>query len=245
MKNAFAFLLVALTLPLSAALAADLSGPSAVPSFEQVIPASTHDWTGAYVGAHVGGAWGDVDQRQTNGGMDEGPFSYSPDGIVFGGTAGYNFQFGNVVLGVEADLGYMDLNGSGTIPSSNPSAHQDLSLDGGLYGDVTARAGLAFNKVLVYGKGGFAFYDGGALQQTTNPGYTADGTSTFTGWTAGGGIEYAWTDNISLKIEYQHFDFGSQGGSQTSVSDAPIGYVYTNKTDLTSDAIRIGANYKF
>lgn len=209
------------------------------------VPASTHDWTGFYLGSHIGGIWGSVDQRQTNGGMDRGPFSYDASGPMGGVTAGYNFQAGNLVLGIEGDLGYADFSGSGRIPSSNPAAHQDIALGDGLYGDITARAGIAWDKVLVYGKGGFAFYDGAASQTTTNPGFVTHDTGAFAGWVAGAGIEYAMTPRISLKFEWLHFNFDAEGGDQTSISDPPVGYVYRNTSDVEADAVKLGANFKF
>ena len=81
-------------------------------------PVLAGDFNGAYLGAHAGGAWGDVEVRDTTGGVTPGPFSYDVDGAFGGGTIGYNFQFSNVVLGVEGDLGYMDASGGGVIPSS-------------------------------------------------------------------------------------------------------------------------------
>jgi outer membrane immunogenic protein len=51
--------------------------------------------------------------------------------------------------------------------------------------------------------------------------------------------------NVSLKLEYLHFDFGRQGGDQTSVSDPPIGFVYKNTADLTADSVKPGVNFKF
>lgn len=202
-------------------------------------------WSGAYLGAHGGYAWGDVDQTQTSGGMPPGPFSYKPSGGFGGLTAGFNLQAGKLVAGLEADAGYMDLSGAGIIPSSAPPAHQDITLAGGLYGDITARLGVAWDRALVYGKGGFAYYDGQALQKTTNPGFVSYGTSTFAGWVAGGGIEYAVSPVLSLKVEYLHFDFGKRGGNQTSITDDPVGYVYTNSTDVTADTVKVGVNYRF
>jgi outer membrane immunogenic protein len=202
-------------------------------------------WTGSYLGAHVGGVWGDVDVRDTNGGVLPGPFKYSASGAFGGGTAGYNWQNGSFVLGVEGDLGYMDLSGSGIIPSSVAGRHQDITLDGGLYGDITGRLGFAYYRTLFYGKGGFAFYDGEARQKTTNPGYVTHGTDTFSGWVLGGGIEHYIAPGVSLKVEYLHFDFGSEGGDQTSVSDPPIGYVYRNRTSLTADSVKAGVAYHF
>jgi outer membrane immunogenic protein len=200
-------------------------------------------WTGFYLGAHVGGAWGDVDVRDLNGGVLPGPFSFSPDGVFGGGTGGYNLQFGSFLFGIEGDIGYMDLSGAGIIPSANPGRHQDISLDGGLYGDITARLGYAFDRMLVYAKGGFAFYDSEGKQVTTTPGYVHSGTDTLTGWTAGGGIEYLISPSWSIKAEYLHFDFGSQGASQTSVGDDPIGFVYKNKFDVTAESVKAGVNY--
>jgi outer membrane immunogenic protein len=204
------------------------------------------DWTGLYLGGHAGYAWSDVDQRQTNGGMPPGPFSYTGNGFVGGATAGYNLQAGMFVVGVEGDIGWMDLSGTGRIPSSNPAAHQDISLDAGAYGDITGRLGVAIGKTLIYGKGGWAFYNGEARQKTTNPGFVTHGTdSTFTGWTAGGGIEHAISQGLTVKLEYQHFDFGTENGDQTSVSDPPIGFVYRNSTNVTADSVKAGINFRF
>ena len=113
--------------------------------------------------------------------MPPGPFGYSVDGVFGGGTAGYNLQFDNFVFGIEGDLGFIDPNGRGIIPSSNPIYHQDITLDSGLYGDITGRLGVTFDGLLIYAKGGFTFFDGEAKQATTKPGYAPTGTDTFTG----------------------------------------------------------------
>ena len=171
---------------------------------------------------------------------------YDTNGAFGGGTVGYNVQMGGIVVGVEGDFGWMDLNGKGRIPSSNPAAHQDITLDGGLYADVTGRLGLAANRTLFYGKGGWAWFDGEARQKTTNPGFVTHGTDeAFDGWVAGAGIEHAFAPNVTFKVEYLHFDFGRQGGDQTSVTDPPIGFVYKNTTDLTAESVKAGVNFKF
>ena len=77
-------------------------------------------WNTFYAGAHAGYAWGSVDVTDTTGGVAPGPFSYSPKGAFAGGTAGLNWRLQGILLGVEGDLGYMDLSGSGTAPSSTP-----------------------------------------------------------------------------------------------------------------------------
>jgi outer membrane immunogenic protein len=206
-------------------------------------------WTGAYIGAHVGADWGDVTVRDNAAdGVAPGPFKYSANGIFGGGTAGFNWQVQGLVLGIEGDLGYMDLSGAGIIPSSSPTSHQDITLRHGMYGDITARLGYAMGHTLFYAKGGFAFYDGEAMQATTKPGYAPSGTDTFTGWTVGGGAEMFISRDFSIKIEYQHFDFGTQSAYQTAtVADppTPVGYKFYNWHDVTADTVKIGGAYHF
>lgn len=215
--------------------------------------AQEYNWSGLYLGSHVGYAWGDVSVVDTNGGVPYGSFDYNPAGVLAGGTAGYNIQISrNLLVGLEADLGYMELNGEKYIASSSPGHHQELSVDGGLYGDITGRLGITIGNTLVYGKGGFAFFDGEALQQTTKSWYTPAGTDTFTGWTAGGGVERLIAPNWSLKVEYLHMDFGAQSGSQTKTStvgaddpDTPKGYKFDNAHDLSVDSVKMGVVYHF
>nr|AGD93248.1 porin [uncultured bacterium] len=206
------------------------------------------DWSGFYAGIHAGALDGDTRVTNTAPGVDPGPFDYSIDGGFGGITFGYNWQAGNVVFGVEGDLGYLDPSGQGIIPSSDPVHHQDLTLDSGLYGDLTGRVGFSFDRVLLYAKGGAAFFDGEAMQASTRPEYAPTGTDTFTGWTAGAGVEYAVTNKISIKAEYQHFDFGEEHGYQTSlVADppTPVGYRFDNYTTVDFDTFKIGLNYHF
>lgn len=202
-------------------------------------------WTGFYAGAYVGYAWGNVDVTDTTGGVTPGPFSYDPKGAFGGATAGYNWQFQNLVVGIEGDFGYMDLTGAGIVPSSTPPNHQDIVLKGGLYGVAAGRIGMAFGKSLVYAKGGLAYFGGEASQTTTKDGYLTTPTGTFTGWAYGGGFETFISPNMSIKAEYLHFDFGTQGGMQTSISDPPIGFHYLDKHDVTADSIKVGLNVHF
>jgi outer membrane immunogenic protein len=203
------------------------------------------NWSGLYLGAHAGGAWGDVDVTDTTGGVTPGPFNYDVNGAFGGGTVGFNVQMSSIVVGLEGDLGYMDASGSGIIPSSNPAAHQDITLDGGFYAVAAGRVGLAFGGTLIYGKGGWAFYDGEAGQKTTNPGYVTHPTGAFSGRVYGGGIEHMIDRNWSVKAEYLHFDFDTEEGDQTSVSDPPIGFVYKNVNDVEVDTVKVGFNYHF
>jgi outer membrane immunogenic protein len=230
---------------LSAASAADMyRAPEGVGGYKDAyVPAPV--WTGFYAGVDVGGAWGHVDIKDTTGGVPPGPFSFSPSGVLGGGTVGYNLQRGNFVFGIEGDIGYLDLHGSTIIPSSTAPYHQNGTLDGGAYGDITGRLGFTFDRTLVYAKAGFAVFNGEGEQVTTKPGYSPTGTSTFTGWTVGGGVERFISPAWSVKAEYLHFDFGTQHGAQTSISDPPVGFVYSNTFKVTADSAKVGVNYHF
>jgi len=108
--------------------------------------------------------------------------------------------------------------------------------------------GVTFDGLLIYAKGGFAFFDGEAKQATTKPGYAPTGTDTFTGWTLGGGAEYFLTRSISLKAEYLHFEFGTQRAYQTTtVADppTPVGYQFNNWHDVSFDSVKAGIAYHF
>ena len=75
---------------------------------------------------------------------------------------------------------------------------------------MTARSGVTFGETLVYGKGGWAYYEGEAKQATTRIEYSKTGTGSLSGWVLGGGVEHFVTPNLSLKAEYLHFDFGTE-----------------------------------
>lgn len=210
-------------------------------------------WNGIYVGAHAGYAWGDA---STTDDIKDwcvpgdtaciqkyvGPFDFSPDGAFGGGTIGYNWQHSALVLGVEADFGYLDLSGSRRTNSSNPGKYQTLDVDGGWYALLGGRAGLAFGQTLIYGKGGWVWYDTDATQTTTTPGFTTHGTGAYSGWAYGGGVEQALGGGWSLKAEYLHFEFDTEGGDQTRNDD---GYTFDNQTDISADTVKVGVNYHF
>jgi outer membrane immunogenic protein len=199
--------------------AADIYAPPGGGYKDTYIPVTT--WAGFYIGADVGGAW--AKDLVSPIGPEGGPFprttTLSLDGVFGGGTVGYNFQRGNVVFGIEAEFGYLDI-----IQTNHVSS--------GPYGDVAGRLGYAFDRFLVYGKGGVAIL--GSHAETTTP----NNSNTFSGWIAGGGVEYKITPAWSLKAEYLHFDFGSENATLASGAE-----VFTYKNDLTADTAKIGVNY--
>ena len=217
------------------AQAADIPVKAAPPPVVAV-----YNWTGFYLGVHVGGAFGTSVQTFFD---PVGPASgttdrYDISGIAGGGTAGYNFQFSNFVIGVEADISAADISGRSS--NLNPSYNCGLvcETDVRWFATLRGRAGFAFNNWFIYGTGGWAYAN---IKSNLNGGIEDHNRS---GWTAGGGIEYGFLPNWSFKIEYLHFHFDS--------------YVWTNanntfftctgincSTDARFGVIRGGVNFRW
>jgi outer membrane immunogenic protein len=184
-KNSLLALTVAAVLTAGAGHAADLPYRKDTPAFAPAPP--IFSWTGAYVGLNVGGGFKSDDSSNSTGDVS---------GVVGGGQIGYNYQLSPMfVVGLEADF-------QGTSLRDNGWLTQNASLP--WFGTVRGRAGLALldSTVLVYGTGGFAY---GEL----NTPWSKD---TRTGWTAGGGVEWAFLPNWSAKVEYLYTDLENGGG---------------------------------
>jgi outer membrane immunogenic protein len=210
----------------ASANAADLSYPGGLKDAGYVAI-----WSGPYFGVHGGGAWSGVDVTDIDGAHNK--FSNDGSGGFGGGTLGWNWQWSNnIVTSFELDLGVLDVSHTSIDPAS---AGIKAHMDGGAYGDVTGRVGYAMNQTLLYAKGGFGFFNGAA--RATSPVDATFKTDSFTGWTAGGGVEYKLTPNWSVKAEYLHFDFGSQ---ETHFINS--GGRWNN--DVSLDTVKLGVNYE-
>jgi outer membrane immunogenic protein len=210
---------VLLTAPLGAQ-AADLPQPVyKAPAYV----APLFSWNGLYVGVNGGYMWG---SSQWSGGA--GAFEISPSGWLAGGTVGYNIQTGNWVWGIEGDIDYVDLNGT------DSGACGGCTIKDTWLGTARGRVGYAFDHWLLYGTGGAAF---GNVYVST-PGGAVSRTKI--GWTAGAGVEYAFREHWSAKIEYLYTDFGSQTCDYTTCA------IPTDATvDFTANIVRAGLNYRF
>jgi len=218
---------------------------AAIPAHADGIPAVSYKdiapppplWTGFYVGAHIGGAWTDIDTGRNRyydwTYSQTSPYWYDYNGGlsgsgVFGGlTIGYNWQFGeysNYVYGIELDIGGWRDDASKTFyinddrRGADPLTRIRFGNKGGFYGDLTSRLGYTFGNTLLYAKGGFAWLNNsfrvGVLRENGDVGYNYDWSSTtdngniLAGWTVGAGLEYKWNYNWSVKAEYLYFNFG-------------------------------------
>jgi outer membrane immunogenic protein len=223
------------------ALAADLSTKDS----RTTAATAAHVWAGPYIGAHIGYGWIESDHHQTNGGMPSTVYGADGKGVLGGATVGYNWQFNQIVMGIEAEGGFMDVTGKGRIPSSTPPHYQAIDVDTGFYGLAAGRVGFAWDRTLFYGKGGWAFLEGDVGQTTTKPGFVTNRSGNLQGFVYGLGAEQALNEHVSLKLEWLHFTLDPVTGAQTSITDSPVGFVYTNHTEADIDTIKLGVSYKF
>jgi len=194
---------------------------------EAVIIAPGFTWTGGYIGAQVGYAWGDGEASDILGGYT----SPDPDGFIGGVYGGYNYQFSNnIVIGAEVDVVYADVNGWGGISESGVPVASQYYEELKWSGAARARLGYAVDRFLPYIAGGVAFGEiEGGNETATN-----EFSDTYTGWTLGVGTEYAFTDNLIGRAEYRYTDFGSENFNDGFVSQ-----------ELSTNDIRFGIAYKF
>ena len=219
---------VVLVVAVSRALAADL--PQAPPPPPEApaayIPATVpvYNWGGIYFGLNGGYSFGNSDW--TGGTVSSDDFGTS--GFLVGGTVGVNFQMDQFVLGAETDLDYAPISGDG------PSTFcQNCQTSSTWLGTTRARAGFAADRVLFYGTAGAAY---GNVQASA---FDTTNTSTEIGWTAGAGVEAAFTDNWTARIEYLFVDLRS--GSCTSACGSPP----TQAVSFDENLIRAGIDFKF
>ncbi len=227
------------------ALAADLPRRAAPPPAFTPVPVFT--WTGFYAGVNAGAGFGGGGGTFTDATYGTVTPGSRDAAFVGGGQIGYNYQFtpgSGFVIGAEADIQgttfgrpRSGLVGTTTFTDIGPS------LD--WFGTVRGRIGYAFDRFLVYGTGGFA-YGGGSTPSTASY-YTGTLPSTFrTGWTAGGGVEYAITERLSARIEALYVSLDRNGGSGGLVYDtATTAYYGLGRPKTDFGVVRAGLNYRF
>jgi len=210
-------------------------------------PLSVFSWTGFYVGGSFGGDSGTAtatDILATNGlawVRNGAQWSAKIRSFTASAEAGYNWQVGNIVFGVEGDVGYLGQTGSSQYPLLTTTT---LNTHGNLFSTARGRFGFAFDRVLVYGTGGWfgADFDS-TVNQSIGVVIHTSSTGFQSGWTAGGGLEWAFARNWSLKGEFLHYDVGTKkvGGTFTGGGAA---IQFFNIKD-TGDIARAGINYHF
>jgi outer membrane immunogenic protein len=239
------------------ALAADL--PSRAPPPVYLPPPPVFTWTGVYIGGQIGYAW-------ANDPSDVvfvpplapppppppppppigNPFGYRPQGVIGGAHIGYNLQIQQWVIGLEGSVDGTSLSRSVFEPVSGFT----FGTRSDVQGSIRGRAGIAFDRVLLYATGGVAFagitdnYTDVTGVVTGSPGATSSFSKTRVGWTVGGGLEYAVTNNWSVRAEYRYSDFGRYTDFPFAAF-VPAGGTLFVRHHLTENQVQAGFSYKF
>ncbi|KAA2235356.1 outer membrane protein [Salinarimonas soli] len=250
--------------------AADLPRRTVAPMVSPIVAVPVFTWTGFYVGVNAGYGFGDNKNDQSTyfiptstgipvaGNLTISNFGNdNREGFVGGAQVGYNFQFGMFVAGIEADLQYADFGGRnaerlGTFTYTGVGSGLTSVVTNDIssleyFGTVRARLGVAFDRVLVYGTGGFAF--GGTDRGNNFCGAfrSCSNDDTSVGYAVGGGVEYAFTNNLTFKLEGLYVNLGDNGNNAAAAFDRTTGTLYLEdrKRDMDFGVVRVGVNYKF
>ncbi len=233
--------------PSVSAASAPYPGPPApVPTLVyKSLPAHyAYDWTGFYLGSDGGYGWATPKGTLMNAaGVPLTPYSYGVNGPLAGAFIGGNYQFNRFVVGVEGDCQWSNLIGNSQTLA--PIGAAGALLGGPFtisttvkdYGSIRGRLGVAFDRFLVFGTGGWALADPSVSYALLGsaPFVTNGGNSH--GWTTGGGVDYAFTNNVFGRIEYRYTNLetssfvnvpinSADGGNRVPISDVRVGIAY-------------------
>ena len=249
---------LAVVMAAGSAGAADFSRPI----YKAPPPIPVFSWTGWYVGVHVGGAWGtkewqDPAVTQFDGVLtssfnlpDTTINNYGINGFLGGLQFGYNYQSGVWVWGVEAQASWAGIRGSDACPFFFGKSTCKSNVDA--LGSFAVRFGGTIDRALLYVKGGLAWaYE---THKVSAPGNPFDGFGAFSvenkhwrwGGMLGAGVEFAFTNTISGKLEYNYMDFGTR--TYSFVID-PVGVIGSDIVDVkirqNIHLVKVGLNYRF
>ena len=192
-----------------------------------VVPAIVYNWTGFYIGGHIGGDFAGNNSLAGNNGR-----------FLGGVQGGFDYQFtSNFVGGIEAEYSWMTGNNNGvTFPGGVIVTDKRDQL-----GSVTGRAGYTWGPGLLYAKGGYAFRGDNNVNVAVAgapAAFTTTGNNK-NGWTVGAGLEYMFAPNWSAKAEYQYYNFGN-----TTFTAGPPAIVGQRFRD-DDQTVKVGVNYRF
>jgi outer membrane immunogenic protein len=203
-----------------------------VPAAPVAYAPQVYNWTGIYFGGHIGEAYSSSTWTDPFGSTSNDQFSSW--GFLGGGQVGANAQFNRLVIGVEGDFSWINSSNKGT-----DSIGEALTTNTQWTSTVAGRIGAAFDRLLVYGKGGLALAEDQS-SLTDLGSNTATNTFLRTGWTVGAGLEYALDDHWSAKLEYDYLGFGSQTMNFTT----PLESV-SSDASLNLQEVKAGLNFRF
>ena len=238
------------------AMAADLSYPvKAPPAY-----APAFSWTGAYIGANLGGIWGTFDNTPAT--MNNltgvvtapGTTSTSSSSVIGGVQAGYNWQIGPYVLGFEQDIQFTGLKQgfSYAAPAGFFLPGDGMSVKTDYLSGTRAKVGYAWDRTMLYAAGGLETGEFDVSSTYVSRGAGGSPTLGFTdsnkfhyGFNVGGGIEYAVTNNVFLGVEYRYFDLGKETYNLGAFTPAGVGAQTVSTTvDLKASQVTARLNVK-
>jgi len=238
-----------LTLVSGSAMAADLSRPPPPVYTKAPMMAPIFSWTGFYIGGNVGGAWANRTITDSFGLLNFG--SGNNNGVfVGGGQVGFNYQVSSVVFGVEGDFDWAANNNNSVTGIVGPLGHTfTASANDRWMATVAARLGYAIDRWLIYVKGGGGWVGANSFtvtDVTAGTSVTAGSNNTISGWLVGGGFEWAFANNWSMRAEYDFFGLSSRSLTLPATFPVPVlaGDTFTTGRNNIQMAT-FGINYRF
>jgi outer membrane immunogenic protein len=260
---------------LMAGLPADAADLGTRPVYKAVpvaAPVPIFSWSGCYIGAHVGFGWGRKDFTDPAGrnsvtvttttfsaptivsdleaffvGFDQpDTLRVDPDGFLGGGQVGCDYQFApNWLIGVEGEGAGADISGSALDPFFPSSFGKTFHAKTEWLASVTGRVGWVWDRWLLYAKGGVAW--AGDKYHVDEAGVFYNASETRTGWTVGGGIEFAFWQNWSAFVEYDFYEFGRRDLAFVCTFSDGTSCGLTGPVSIRQDinAVKFGINYRF
>jgi len=271
MKKTVLMSAVALGAMVATASAADMPARASAAPAPYVAPLFT--WTGFYVGVNAGASWHGENHcpgfyNYNNGVLGSRYTAFAPAcnsdnaSLTGGFQAGFNWQMGAVVFGLEGDINwvgndskrgfanYVGPTGIGTAYSYTLDGNTQSNMLGGIRG----RLGWSFDRAMLYVAGGAAFRNSGSdevIYAYNSSGvqvaaFAPNSSRNNVGWSLGGGLEWAFTNNVSLKLEYLHSQFNGGDNLYLTSHSGYTSYAFVNNSRQNSiDVARIGINYRF
>jgi len=234
------------------ALTTTYAAANGIPGVTMTDSQNLTDWSGLYVGGKLGGAWGNVDWSQdvnvfTAGGAvaPNSPVNFSPSGIAGGVIAGANLQLGQWIFGAELSFSGTDL--SQTVTSPFFPATDTFSTELNWLGTVEGRIGYSWDRVMVFGKGGWAGSNA-KLSVVRSTGGRASTAEFVDGWTIGGGIDYAAWNSVIIGLEYDYVSLSLTGAGSCPLCSAGVVIGSTPASvagDATFSSVMVRASYLF
>ncbi len=196
-----------------------------------------YNWTGFYIGANVGGAW---ERTTITDKLFDVTFNDTRSGFIAGGQIGYNWQISPVfVLGVEWMFDGTDIKSDVTTVVFPSTITASAKVD--WIQTLAARFGWAANNWLFYGKAGGGWVRDSATLTDVTRGISASASDTRSGWMVGAGIEYGFTPNWTVRLEWDHIGLGDV----THPGFIIISSIDTITVSRRFDLLTVGLNYKF